>query len=379
MLLNPTKLEQILRERAEDYIRENKLGWAEMAVNQNGKRLMTLRLGKQNIKDTLQVQKPLYRIASMTKPVTATAVLQQWEKGKIDLEAPVYQYLPGYRTMMLGHAENDQIILDRPATQTIKVFHLLTHTNGIDVMPLNQLIMRHHPRTTVADSAEYYSKMPLAYEPFTTTGYSQSAGFDVAARIVELVSGEEFGSYVRRHITDPLEMTDTTFAPDEEQNSRMVGMHLRTPEGEEGEDSMKEGCVYEDIPYSCCYAGAGLASTLEDYSRFAEMLLHDGVGTNGARVLSEKAVRMMDTAHVPESIMPGTERWGLGVRVVTSEDYPGGLPKGSFGWSGAYGSHFWADPVNRITAVYMRNSRYDSGGYGSIGLQFEADIMAAME
>lgn len=379
MALNPNRLESILRARAEDYIRENKLAWAEMAVNQAGKRLLTLRIGKQNISDTLHEEKPLYRIASMTKPVTAVALLQQWDKGKIDLDAPLSDYLPGYRTMMLGHVDGENLVLDGPATQPIKVFHLLTHTSGIDVMPLFPLIIRHHPGKTIADTVEYYSKMPLAFEPFTATGYSMSAGFDIAAHLVEMVSGEDYASYLKHHITDPLEMPDTTFAPTAEQESRIVGMHARTEEGEAVEVPMPKGCVIDSIPVSCCLAGGGLASTLEDYSKFAQMLLNGGVGDNGARVLSERAVANMSAAHVPASIMPGLESWGLGVRVVTSEEYPRGLAKGSFGWSGAYGSHFWVDPVNEITAVYMRNSLYDSGGCGGIGVQFEADVMSAME
>ena len=126
-------------------------------------------------------------------------------------------------------------------------------------------------------------------------------------------------------------------------------------------------------------AGGGLASTASDFSVFAETLRLGGVSPSGVRILSEEAVRLMRTPNVPESIPMGYERWGLGVRVIVDSRYPHGLCPGCFGWSGAYGTHFWVDPENRITAVMMKNSRYDGGAGNMSACGFERDVYDSAE
>ena len=148
-------------------------------------------------------------------------------------------------------------------------------------------------------------------------------------------------------------------------------MHIKE-NGKSGVFEMKEGCVFENVPVTHYLGGAGLISSLDDYTSFAKMLLNKGE-INGNRVISEKAVKLISTPQVPESIMPGNERWGLGVRVITSENYRY-LPVGTFGWSGAYGTHFWIDPVNSIAAVYMKNSMYDGGSCAVTAANFEKDV-----
>ena len=118
--------------------------------------------------------------------------------------------------------------------------------------------------------------------------------------------------------------------------------------------------------------GAGLVSTLDDYRHFASMLLHGGE-YGGRRYLSPRALRLMRTPEYPH-LTGTTNRWGLGVRVIDNEEKI--LPVGCFGWSGAYGTHFWVDPANRVTAVYMKNSHYDCGGGALTGKHFEADVTA---
>ncbi len=133
-----------------------------------------------------------------------------------------------------------------------------------------------------------------------------------------------------------------------------------------------EGCVFGDIPTSQCCAGAGLVSSLHDYSLFAEMLLNEG-----DRVVSKAMIEKMRTGQVSKKIMPTPNNWGYSVRVITGEEY-GKLPVGCFGWSGAFGSHFWVDPTNKITAIYMKNSAYD-GGAGSItGMNFETAVTCSL-
>ena len=155
-------------------------------------------------------------------------------------------------------------------------------------------------------------------------------------------------------------------------------MHARTPEGQSKTARVPDGCVFGDFIPERLVAGGGLAVTAEDYIRFAEMLRRGGTAEDGTRLISEKMVRTMATPRVPEEVKMGDERWGLGMRVVVGQGYPHGLPVGCFGRSGAYGTHFWVDPVNRISVVMMKNSLYDGGAGNRSACQLERDVSASL-
>ena len=185
--------------------------------------------------------------------------------------------------------------------------------------------------------------------------------------------------YISKEIFEPLGMTDTTFIPTEEQWSRFIPMHTRTEVdgvGISGDGPTHPGSIFENFPLTWFSGGAGLCSTLPDYVKFAEMLLNEGRLPDGTQLVPAELIRDMATPCVPFEIMPARERWGLGVRVITEEHW---MPKTCFGWSGAYGSHFWVDPVNKITAVYMKNSRYDGGAGSQTSGHFEQDVYASLE
>ena len=137
-----------------------------------------------------------------------------------------------------------------------------------------------------------------------------------------------------------------------------------------------QGCIFDRFPCAHKLAGAGLVSTLDDYSNFAQMLLNKGV-FGDKRIVSEETLKRMSKVYVSEEIMEGYQRWGLGVRVVTDEQYRY-LPIGSYGWSGAYGSHFWIDPENNICAVFMKNSKFDGGSGNQSAGRFEKAVFEAL-
>jgi CubicO group peptidase (beta-lactamase class C family) len=175
-------------------------------------------------------------------------------------------------------------------------------------------------------------------------------------------------------------MVNTTFIPTEEQWSRFIVMHSRREEDGHGiseDGATQPSCIFENFPITWFSGGAGLCSTLPDYVRFAEMLVNFGRLPDGTQLVPEELIREMGTPWVPFEVMPAWERWGLGVRVITDERH--WLPVTTFGWSGAYGSHFWVDPVNKITAVYMKNSRYDGGAGSQTSIHFEQDVYACLE
>ena len=177
-------------------------------------------------------------------------------------------------------------------------------------------------------------------------------------------------------------MKDTTFDPTENQWDRLVKLFSKDENGKisDAEDDRKHIYGTNPLTYRC--GGAGLMSTAEDYSLFAETLLRGGVAPNGKRVIGEKFLKEMSAPYCPIELMDvPTQKtgvtWGLGVRVFTNND--GKLPKGTFGWSGAYGTHFYVDPENEITAIYMKNSLFNGGAGATTAEHFEDDVIASLK
>jgi len=171
-------------------------------------------------------------------------------------------------------------------------------------------------------------------------------------------------------------MVDTTFAPTEAQWQRVVGMH-DYQDGCAVLSPTTPGCVVDCVPVTHTLGGSGLVSTIDDYVKFAQMLLNKGMTEKG-RILDASRIDQMATHQLPTELMNEKVNQGLGVRVIVGEKYPW-LPVGSYGWSGAYGPHFWVDPVNGITAVYMKNSRYDGGSGSTTGKHFEEDVFGSIQ
>lgn len=316
----------------------------------------------------------MFRMASMTKPVTAVAIMALYDKRLIDIDDPVENYLPQFMDRYIVKMTDDGVEKVYKAKTTLTVKHLLTHTSGLlagECGIAYAKALSVEANKSLKGTVDYYSSVGLSFEPYTKNEYSGTAAFDVLARIVEVISGTDYAEFVTKYITDPCGMSNTVFVSTEEQWRRIIPMHTKT-DGKSVVFEMKEGCIFKNVPVTHYLGGAGLISSLDDYTAFAKMLLNNGE-INGTSVISEKAVKLISTPQVPESIMPGNERWGLGVRVITSENYRY-LPVGTFGWSGAYGTHFWIDPVNSIAAVYMKNSVFDGGSGAVIVENFEKDV-----
>ena len=376
MKLNVEKLALLVREHTISELREHRIGGKEVVIHQNG--VCVYREAFGDAAGRPPEEAFLYRAASMTKPVTAAAVCIAADMGLLDLDAPAYEYYPQMKHLQVATVENGKIASLHPAVNVIRVKDLLSHTTGIGCSPVTEAVQGNTAEMTLKEAIDWILWQPLSFEPLTNQCYSPTAAFDIAAGIVEMVSGLPFDAFLERYLFCPLGMKDATFDPTPEQRLRLAPVHDRTPEGQSVTARPPQGCVFEGYIPARLMAGGGLASTAEDYIRFADMLCAGGVSANGTRVLKEQTVRRMASSNVPDGIDMGSERWGLGMRVVTRPDYPHGLRPGCFGWSGFYGTHFWADPENGLTVVMMKNSYFDGGAGNSSATQLERVVTAAL-
>ncbi len=314
----------------------------------------------------------IFRLASMTKPVTAIATLILVDRGQLSLSDKVSDYLPEFKDVHITQISdtNEKIDLGK-AQNDITICHLLTHTSGIGSDAAKSQKMTDEDKKSIDNTVKFYSEIGLDFEPGTKEQYSGTGAFDVLVKLIEKITKTDYLHFLQQEIFEPCEMVNTTFIPTQEQWTQIIAMHNKV-DGNNSVAKMKENCIFVDYPCTHYLGGAGLASTLDDYSKFAKMLLNKGK-TPKKQILSEETFRLLHTPFVSEDIMPSTERWGLGVRVIVKAGYKT-LPVGAFGWSGAYGSHFWIDPVNKVAAVFMKNSLFDGGAGNESARNFEKAV-----
>lgn len=319
----------------------------------------------------------LFRLASMTKPITAVAVLILVERGLLSLSDAVADFFPEFANLpIIELTEPDHPIARGTAKTPITVQQLLSHTSGFGCNALKDKKITPADMQTIDDHLAFYCREGLDFEPGSNQYYSGTGAFDLLTKVIEHVTGTDYETFLRREIFEPCGMVDTTFLPSDEQWARLIAMHQQV-DGRNAQFNMPPNCVFVRYPCTHFLGGAGLVSTLHDYCRFATMLLNGGrIGDK--RILAEDTLRLMYTTLVSEDIMPGPVTWGLAVRVIVSDKYRR-LPKGCYGWSGAYGTHFWIDPANRITAVFMKNTLFDGGAGSESGQLFEKAVTASLE
>lgn len=306
----------------------------------------------------------LFRIASMSKPVTGVAIMMMVEEGKIRLNDPVSRYIPEFRGMKVavvqpnrgpapaaGAAPAAPQFYTVPADREITIRDLLTHTSGLVSGTMSTAEAAKAARKPTESLADYIPRLgstPLEFQPGSRWAYSPGAGFDTLGRIVEIVSGQTFDQFLRQRIFGPLEMKDIFFYAADDKAPRMATIYQRR-DGKLVKQERNQGSqVY--------FSGAGgLISTADDYLPLGQMLVNGGQ-LNGKRLLSPKTVEMMGSPYALDTL-PGRQKgesFGLSVRVVNDHvARVSPLSDGSFGWSGAFGTHFWVDPKEKLVAVLM--------------------------
>jgi len=313
----------------------------------------------------------VFRIMSMTKPVVAFSILMMMEEGKVRLDDPISRFIPELKELRVA-AENAPEGVTAEREPTVK--DLLTHSSGFmsGQASSRAVSISYAPGDTLATILPKLATAPLDFQPGTRWAYSAAFGFDVLARIVEITSGLDYGSFVAQRIFTPLGMNNTYFYRDGE-NPKLTKLYRN----QNGELLESPNMPFSNGTYFS--GGGGLHSTAEDYLRFALVLLNDGE-LNGTRLLGRRTAELMRSAFLPADL-PGRnpgEGYGLGVRVVTDavarETW---TSTGTFGWSGAFNTHFFIDPVERIVGIYMTQI---SGFPGAFTLMddFETAVMQAL-
>ena len=250
-MLNVGILSDNIKNRAEKDIKENNICGASVAVISPDETLYKAHFGALSAKDSTPLDDSvLFRMASMTKPVTAVAIMALYDKGLIDIDDPVENYLPQFADRYIVKMTDGGVERVCKAKTTLTVKHLLTHTSGLlagecGVVYADKLSAE--ANKSLKGTVDYYSSVGLSFEPYTKNEYSPTAAFDVLARLVEVVSDTDYAEFVKKYITEPCGMTDTVFVPREEQWRRIIPMHTKE-NGKSGIFEMKEGCVFDNIP-----------------------------------------------------------------------------------------------------------------------------------
>ncbi len=368
-ILNRDKLAALIDSRANSDIALCNIGGASILVAQAGKIVYKGHFGFEDMREKSVSDNTLFRLASMTKPITAVATMILVERGLLSLEDTVDSFYPEFSSVQIQQADGTFI----PCDKKITIRNILTHSSGISCGALWQESvkkMTDKDKESVENFVDFISREPLSFVPESKEEYSGVGAFSVLTGIIQKIVGMPYGSFLKKEIFEPCRMEDTAFEPNDEQWQRIIAMHGKE-NGKNIVSKTYDGCVFENIPPSNHLGGAGLLSSLGDYFSFAQMLLDGGV-FEGKRVISEESVAEISK---PQFFKKPVESWGLGVRVITGEN---SLPVGAYGWSGAYGSHFWIDPCNRIVGIYMKNSWYDGGSGAITSKNFEKDVYSAL-
>ncbi len=353
---------------------------AVVLVARHGKVAYREAFGKQDVEAGLAMSPgSIFRIASMSKPITSAAVMMLADQGRLDLSDPISRFLPEFQFMKVatvrkpGSAGDEYELVD--AYRPITIRDLLMHTSGISYRMFDRPILgRLYAEAgicdglapcdhSLAENVRRLARLPLLYQPGTAWEYGLNT--DVLGRLVEVVSGQPLDTFLSERILKPLKMDDTSFVLPESKRNRLAALYepgkdgtiVRTADG----PTVRGAVVYAaSLPYrgsnGYCSGGAGLVATADDYARFLQMLLNRGE-LDGARVLRPETVNAMtrpQTEGLSLWIPVHGERFGYGFGVTTRMDAEGRKDAvGSFGWGGIYYTDFWVNPKHELIGIMM--------------------------
>lgn len=353
-----------IKKSFDGHVEEGRILGATCAIFKGEEELFRFTTGYYDVAKTKKLtDNAIFRLASMTKPIHTVAVLIAREKGLLDLDEPISKYIKDFSHSGVGRIEDGKIVKVMNANE-FTLRQILSHSSGFGSGPVGDFQFVRQKAKTLEEMKDILNGWYLDFAPGSSQTYSGAAAMELSAYALEQVTQTPYKTFLEEEIFYPLHMKDTTYSLNEEQKSRMVEMCLTGENGLEKQDLGYTGfgSFVEGYPG----ASAGLFSTLDDYSNFARMLSGEGV-FQGKTLLSKESVRLMRTPVHPKTFPGICEyfNWGLGVRVLGQQGESQPLPAQTFGWSGAYGTHFWIEPTTGVSAVLMLN-KADVNGAGSV-------------
>jgi CubicO group peptidase (beta-lactamase class C family) len=332
----------------------------------------------------------IYRIASMTKPITSVAAMLLYEQGAFHLNTPVSQFIPGFKDVEVFVSETSDGLRLEKLNRPLTMRHLFTHTAGLSYgwdpyHPVDKLYQQmpefgpnRDPSVTLQDIVLALTRLPLWFQPGTRWKYSLS--IDVIGHIIEIISGQPLDRFFEEQLFKPLGMSDTAFYVPAEKLARLAAIYGHV----DGKADLEriDNVFMQALPQPPAYlnAGGGLLSTMPDYTRFAQMLVNGGE-LDGVRLLSPTTVAMMETNQAPAEALPygfaendlyhAGYGYGIGMRVlidVAASGMAGSV--GEFGWDGAFSTYFWIDRHEQLFGILM--VQHQPNAYYPIANQFKA-------
>lgn len=362
------KIDKMLSEAVE----EDQIPGVVALIARNGNIVYHKAFGTSDANGQKLHRNDIFRIASQTKAITATAVMILWEEGKFKLDDPISKYIPEFKDaqILTGFKEEDSSFTSKAAKNEITIRHLLTHTSGlgygmIDGDPRIKKIYQKAGITelftteniSIGDMVKNLAKLPLHHEPGEK--YTYSVGLDVLGYFIEIISGQPFDQFLRERIFEPLEMHDTWFYLPENKSERLVNVQ----ENKDGKWQNYSATFY-DVDYPVkgekkfFSGGAGLSSTAKDYAAFLQMYLNNGE-LNGKRILSRTTVKSIMADQVGDLWGGENKFYGLAFGVITQkgQDKGGEGSIGTFDWGGYFNTQYFADPEENIIGILLKQTQ----------------------
>lgn len=357
------------------YVDDGRLAGWQIVVTRRGETVHASTHGMRDREAGLPVEPDtLWRIYSMTKPLTSVAAMQLWEQGRFELNDEVSRYIPAFADVRVYDRGSSQLPWTVPAAEPVRIWHLLTHTAGLTYGFMHthvaDAVYRARgyewgvpPGTDLATACDAWAGMPLLFQPGSRWGYSVAT--DVLGRLVEVLSGQPLDAYFAEHVTGPLGMVDTCFWVEPERADRLAALYSPSPADGTAVRLDAFGAAALTAP-TFLSGGGGLVSTAADYSRFTQLLLGGGEA-GGTRLLGSRTMAFMVQNHLPGGLDLGALStggfaettfdgvgFGLGFATVLDPRPAKTLASpGEFFWGGAASTAFWVDPAEEITALLM--------------------------
>ncbi|HEY0743554.1 MAG TPA: serine hydrolase domain-containing protein [Chryseosolibacter sp.] len=350
-----------------DYVKNQQIPGAVVYLVRDGKVAYHKAFGYSDVdKKTALKKDDIFRIASQSKAITSLAVMMLWEEGKFLLDEPVSKYIPEFKSPKVLKTFNaaDSTYTTEPAKGEITIRQLLTHSSGIDYAAIGSTEFKSiyakakvpsgigNDKDVLADKIRILGQLPIKHNPGERWTYGLN--HDVLGYLIEVWSKMSFDQFLRTRIFEPLGMNDTYFYLPKDKHARLVALH----HDKEGKVVVMKNTAYDgvnpnypNLAGTYFSGGAGLSSTVEDYAKFLQMFLNKGE-YNGVRLLSRKTVELIMTDQLPAL----DNEYGLAFGLETlKNDHQSVFSAGTFSWGGAFNTHYWADPKERLIGLIYTN------------------------